>query len=108
MYVLGICNIWSVTNYSVYFESHQYEWRLNTEIFNLVNYLFFSENIHSKIWQIVVPHFYDCFNIKPIVYHFHSQILQILNLLSKIWIIYLWINMVKFDVDWEITKTYKN
>ena len=40
-----------------------------------------------------------------IVYHFHHRFLWILklNLFSKIWTVYLWINMVKYDVDWEIT-----
>jgi hypothetical protein len=39
---------------------------------------------------------------------FHNQILKILNLLSNIWTVYLWINTVKYNGDWEITITYEN
>jgi hypothetical protein len=37
-----------------------------------------------------------------------SQILYILNLFSVILTVYLQINMVKYDANWEITNTYKN
>ncbi len=60
---LGNCDIWSVTNYSVYFKSNQYEYWPNTLFFSLVNYLFHTRNIHSKIGQIVTD-FDKFFSIK--------------------------------------------
>ncbi len=50
---LSNCNIWSCTNYLVYFETNSYEWWQNTDFFSLVNYSFNTGNIHSKIGQIV-------------------------------------------------------
>ncbi len=71
---VGNCNIQSGTKYSVYSESNNSDW---------LNYSFFTGNIHSMIGKIVTE-FHEFFNIKEIVYHSHSQILQILNLLSDI------------------------
>ncbi len=46
--------------------------------------------------------------IKQIIYHSHSQILYILNLLSDIETVCLQINTVKYDANWEIMNTYEN
>ncbi len=70
----------------------------------MVNYSFNTRNIHSKIGQIVT----DFSTIEQVVYHSHSQILEILNLLSDIETIYLQINTVKYDADRETTNTYEN
>jgi hypothetical protein len=51
--------------------------------------------------------FYEVFNIKQIVYHFHLQTLQILKILSMILTVFLQINTVKYDVDHEIKINYE-
>ncbi len=57
---LGNCNIRSVVNYLVYFESNWYQCWPNTKFFSLINCLFFTRNICSNIGQIV-PHFWQIF-----------------------------------------------
>ncbi len=43
-------DIWSVKNYSVYFESNRDEQRPNTKFYSLANYLFFYQKYSFKDW----------------------------------------------------------
>jgi hypothetical protein len=54
--ILGNCNIWSVTNYSVYFETKLIRIVTKYQIFDFSKQFFNTVNIYSKIKQIV-PHF---------------------------------------------------
>jgi hypothetical protein len=57
---LSIGSIRLGINYSVLNQTKQYEQCLNTQDFRLVNYLFSTGNIHSKIGQTVTK-FYQIF-----------------------------------------------